>query len=100
MLTDNIIRRVCVCVRRVKYDYIPARVARGEFFLWDDRKLKCLEVNKGEFMIGARFRNLGNDMEWGFGGIHGPEPLSHSPSQKLDEFLVSTSWEELTPNVI
>lgn len=53
--------------RWVKYDFIPARGSSGEILLlWDEKKLDNMEVNKGGLMLVARFRNMGNGMEWRF----------------------------------
>lgn len=36
-------------------------------------------------MLGARFKNVGNRMEWGFGGVYGP----------IGKGLKESFWEEL-----
>lgn len=54
--------------RWVKYDYLPAcGNAGGILVLWDERKLESLQVVKGEFMVGARFKKFRNGVEWGLG---------------------------------
>lgn len=59
-LTDGIVRSVWGG-RWVKYDYLPARgIAGGILVMWDDGKLECVEILKGEFIISMKFRNFGN----------------------------------------
>ncbi|MCD7449050.1 hypothetical protein HAX54_048744 [Datura stramonium] len=41
-------------------------------FLWDVRKLECVEVNKGEFLLELRFKNCDNGMIWVFEDIYRP----------------------------
>lgn len=50
--------------RWVKYDFIPTRGSAGEILLlWDEKKLENMEVKKGELMLAARFRNMGDGVE-------------------------------------
>ena len=71
----------------VDWLYLGSKCASGGIVLmWDWRAVEKVEEAVGRFSVSCRFKNVGNQFEWAFTGLYGPN--SNKRRRKM--------WEELT----
>jgi len=58
----------------------------GIVLMWDRRAVEKVEEAVGRFSVSCRFKNIGDQFEWAFTGLYGPN--SNKRRRKM--------WEELT----
>jgi hypothetical protein len=57
----------------VDWEYQASKgVSGGIVILWDKRVVEKLDSISGEFTLSCKFRNVGDNLEWAFSGVYGP----------------------------
>ena len=44
----------------------------GIVLLWDKRAVEKIDSVSGEYSLSCKFRNVGDNVEWVFSGVYGP----------------------------
>ena len=79
----------------VDWEYQASKGASGGIvILWDKRVVEKLDSVSGEFTLSCKFRNVGDNLEWAFSGVYGPN--SNSARGILwDELAGISNWWSL-----
>ena len=66
----------------------------GILLMWDRRVVEKVEKAVGHFSVSCKFKNLGDQFEWAFTGIHGPN-LNRRRHIMLKKLVGLISWWNL-----
>ena len=72
LITRGFIKSIWGC-QHVDWVYLSLIGASGGILVvWDRRVVEKLEEAVGDFLVSCRFRNVGDNFEWAFTGVYGP----------------------------
>ena len=66
----------------------------GILLMWDSRVVEKVEEAVGHFLVSCKFKNVGDQFEWAFIGIYGPN-LNNRHRLMWEELTGLISWWDL-----
>ena len=93
-ITGGIVRSIWSCPY-IDWLYLGSDGAFGGILLmWDSRVVEKVEEAVGHFSVSCKFKNVGDQFEWAFIGVYGPN-LNKRHRLMWEELIGLISWCDL-----
>ena len=91
LITRGSVRSLMGCIY-VDWVYLGSLGASGGILvMWDSRVVENLEEAVGHYLVSCRFKNVGDNFEWAFSGVYGPN-VDREHRLLWDELSSLHSW--------